>query len=131
MLFLAAWSQFEGGGATWNPFNSTQTKNGSTRYNSVGVQNYKTANDGVGATYQTMTNGNYPNIVAGLKKGLKDKQEAYNLAVSVQGKPDGDFCVWAKGPKGCRESANGLPSDTYVASILAGKVRGRQIPKPK
>ena len=78
-----------------------------------------------------MTNGNYPNVLSALRKGLKDKQEAYNLAVKLQKKPNGDFCVWVKGPSGCKNSANGVPSNSYVALCLSGKVRGRKIPKPK
>ena len=131
LLFLAAWSQMEGGGATWNPFNSTQPKAGATNYNSVGVKNYKTAEDGLDATYKTMTNGYYPNVLVGLRGGLKDKQEAYNLAVKLQRKPNGDFCIWTKGPAGCKNSANGVPPNEYVALCLSGKVRGRKIPKPK
>ena len=131
LLLLSAWSQMEGGGATWNPFNSTQPKPGATNYNSVGVKNYRTAQDGIEATYTTISNGYYKNIVDALKKGLKNKQEAYDLAVKLQRKPAGDFCVWVKGPKGCKNSANGVPSNTYLALCLSGKVRGRKIPKPK
>jgi hypothetical protein len=131
LIFLAAWSQMEGGGATWNPFNTTQSKPGSTNFNDVGVKNYKTAKDGIESTYTTMTNGNYPNVLSGLRGGLKDKQEAYNLSVKLQKKPSGDFCVWVKGPTGCKNSANGLPLNEYVALCLSGRVRGRKIPKPK
>jgi hypothetical protein len=131
LIFLAAWSQMEGGGATWNPFNTTQPKPGSTNFNDVGVKNYKTAKDGIESTYTTMTNGNYPNVLSGLRSGLKDKQEAYNLAVKLQKKPSGDFCVWVKGATGCKNSANGIPPNKYVALCLSGRVRGRKIPKPK
>lgn len=51
---LQAQMQAEGGNARNNPFNTTQTMPGATNYNSVGVKNYKTAEDGVAATVKTL-----------------------------------------------------------------------------
>jgi hypothetical protein len=50
----AAEMQAEGGGARFNPFNTTLRMPGSTNYNSVGVQNYVTAAQGVEATVKTL-----------------------------------------------------------------------------
>jgi hypothetical protein len=85
IIFMKAWRQAEGGSALNNPWNSTQsigTKK--SNYNYVGVKNYFTYQDGVDATVKTMTNGRYNTVIKALKKGLKDKAEALELARLVQ-----------------------------------------------
>ena len=70
---LAAWMRHEFGSwppsAKNNPFATTQKMPGSTQFNSVGVQNYASAADGVSANAQTITNGRYSGIVNALKAG--------------------------------------------------------------
>ena len=76
LLFFYAWRQAEGAKSTYNPFNTTQPKEGSTLWNCLskksgkcvgGVRNYKTKQDGIDATVKTINNGNYKCIVDGLK----------------------------------------------------------------
>ena len=76
MLFFYAWRQAEGAKATYNPFNTTQGKDGSTLWNCLrkkggqcvgGVRNYKSESDGIESTIKTLKNGHYPCIVNGLK----------------------------------------------------------------
>lgn len=68
---LSAWIQHE---TPWppvasnNPMNTTLKAAGSTQYNSVGVQNYPTPEEGAQANAQTLLGG-YPNIVAALRSG--------------------------------------------------------------
>lgn len=50
----AAQMQAEGGGAANNPFNTTQPMPGATNYNSVGVKNYVSAEQGIEATIKTL-----------------------------------------------------------------------------
>jgi hypothetical protein len=50
----AAQMQTEGGGARNNPFNTTQRMVGSTDYNSAGVQNYVSPEQGIAATVRTL-----------------------------------------------------------------------------
>jgi hypothetical protein len=119
LIWLKAWRQMEGGQATWNAFNSTQVKLGSTKYNSYGVQNYLTMEDGADATYKTLANGKYPNIVNALRRGIANKKAAYDLAVELQ-KTGKDLCIWVKGPKGCA-SQGGIPASSYLANCLNGK----------
>jgi len=52
-----------------NPLNTTQKMSGSTDYNSVGVQNYPSALEGIAATAATLLNGNYGDVVAALRSG--------------------------------------------------------------
>ena len=90
LLFFYAWRQAEGAKSTYNPFNTTQPKEGSTLWNCLnkkggkcvgGVRNYKTKQDGIDATVKTITNGNYKCIVDGLKsdKGASKIAECSDL----------------------------------------------------
>lgn len=127
MIFMKAWRQAEGGSAIYNPWNTIQGGYpGNTKYNDdPGVKNYTRVEDGIDATYKTMTNGIYPNIVAALKKGIKDKTEAYNLAVELQ-QQGKDLWAWVRGPY---SKSSNLPG--YVAAVLgASKISGRGIPIP-
>lgn len=76
LLFFYAWRQAEGAKSTFNPFNTTQKKENSTFWNCLkkkggrcvgGVRNYKSKQDGIEATVETIKNGNYPCILDGLK----------------------------------------------------------------
>lgn len=64
---LISWALLEGGGGEYNPLNSTQGDG--TSFNSIGVKNYPSWDDGLTQTVATMTNGYYPDIVAALKSG--------------------------------------------------------------
>jgi hypothetical protein len=85
-LFLTDWSRAEGGGATNNPFNTTQPGFHSTgKYNSVGVQNYGDPNSGLDATVHTLRNGRYGSILAALQQGNNARAAAQALANSPWG----------------------------------------------
>lgn len=66
LKFLYAWRQAEGKAGKYNPFNTTHKMPGSTDFNSVGVKNYLTLEDGFTATIKTLKNGRYNCIVDGL-----------------------------------------------------------------
>lgn len=83
--YVNAWAQAEGGGATNNPFNTTQPVSGATSYNSVGVRNYSTPQQGIQATIQTLKNGHYSNILSALTKGDNAMADAQALAASPWG----------------------------------------------
>jgi hypothetical protein len=85
-LFMRAWRQFEGGEATYNPFNTTQTKGAKSNYNTFYVQNYFSLNDGILSTVETLNNGKYNNIVKAFKKGIPDQVNAQKLANLLQRK---------------------------------------------
>jgi hypothetical protein len=82
LLFLYAWRQAEGGKAKNNPFNTTLKMPGATNYNSVGVKNYQTPEQGIEATCKTLKNGRdkygYDKIIDGLKNdvGLSQLSDA-------------------------------------------------------
>jgi len=70
LKYLYAWRQAEGKGGKYNPFNTTWKRPGSTKMNSVGVQNYSSLEDGMVATLKTLRNGYYDCIVNGLKNDI-------------------------------------------------------------
>lgn len=76
LMFLYAWRQAEGKAGTFNPFNTTHGMPGATNFNSVGVKNYKSMEDGLVATIKTLKNGRYTCIV----KGLRDNIGAESIA---------------------------------------------------
>lgn len=85
-LFLTDWNRAEGGGATNNPFNTTQPGFGAVgNYNTVGVKNYADPNQGLAATIATLRNGKYGNILAALKSGNNARTTASALAASPWG----------------------------------------------
>jgi hypothetical protein len=87
-LFLRAWAQSENSRATFNPYATTKPWPGATRFNSVGVRNYATWQDGVAATAATLLNGLYDPIVANLRNGSSALSTARALAASRWGTGD-------------------------------------------
>jgi hypothetical protein len=67
IIALLAWMKAEGGSAKFNPMNTTQTAPGATDYNSAGVKNYTSWNQGVNATASTLQNGSYGDVLAALR----------------------------------------------------------------
>jgi len=74
LKFLQAWRQSEGKAGKYNPFNTTQPMLGTTNFNSVGVKNYTSIDDGFKATIKTLKNGRYNCIVNGLKNDIGAKK---------------------------------------------------------
>lgn len=74
LKFLYAWRQSEGKSGRYNPFNTTQSMAGATNFNSVGVKNYASMDDGLNATIKTLNNGRYNCIVNGLKNNIGAKK---------------------------------------------------------
>lgn len=71
MIAVVAWEAAEGTDATWNPLATTKDMPGATRYNSHGVRNYKTLEQGVQASKLTLElpNRGYEPIIARLRSG--------------------------------------------------------------
>lgn len=85
LLFVNDWAKAEGGGATNNPFNTTQPAPGAGSYNRVGVRNYGSPQQGIRATIQTLGNGRYGNILGELRQGDNARETAGALAASPWG----------------------------------------------
>lgn len=65
--YMEAWHRAEGGTAAFNWINTTQPAAGATDYNSVGVKNYVSYEQGIQATVITLENGYYPRTLHGLQ----------------------------------------------------------------
>lgn len=89
---MLAWQQAEGTRARFNPLATTQGGfDGATRFNSVGVKNYASYEDGLAANVKAITNGRYGNILAALQRG----DSAMAVAEAIQQSPwgSGDLVV--------------------------------------
>jgi hypothetical protein len=65
---LVCWMAGEGTKAKNNPFATTRSEPGATDFNTSHVKNYTTWEQGVKATVDTINNGNYPWIIACLRR---------------------------------------------------------------
>ena len=86
MQAIAAWEQAEGTKAAYNPLATTQSGfAGETQFNSVGVKNYVSYQDGLDANIKVINNGLYTNILAALHQG----DDAMAVAQAVANSPWG------------------------------------------
>jgi len=86
LLWMKNWRRAEGANCAYNGWNSKHkitVGTPSTNCTSVGVQSYKTWNDGVLATIKTLTNGNYPTVIKALRAGLVGWDDGLELAILV------------------------------------------------
>jgi hypothetical protein len=83
---VTAWEQAEGTKASFNPLATTQSGfSGETRFNSVGVKNYATYQDGIDANAHALLNGRYTNVLDALRAG----NSATAVAQAIQNSPWG------------------------------------------
>ena len=83
---ISAWEQAEGTKAAFNPLATTQSGfAGETRFNSVGVKNYATYQDGIDANAHALMNGRYTNVLDALRAGNSATAVAQAIADSPWG----------------------------------------------
>ena len=93
---ISAWEQAEGTKASFNPLATTQSGfAGETRFNSVGVKNYMTYQDGIDANAHAILNGRYTNILDALRAGNSADAVAQAIANSPWGTNGGVLRVLA------------------------------------
>ena len=97
LTFFFAWRDFEAGNAAFNPFNTTQRYNDSIKYNSVGVQHYRTQDDGIEATIKTLKNGRYNDLVSRLKNDESSESIASSADLNIWGSHDGPLRLLKSG----------------------------------
>jgi hypothetical protein len=68
LSILNFWARHEGGKAAFNPLNTTKTAPNTTNYNSAGVKNYASQEDGIHATAVTLKLAYYPYILQAFKE---------------------------------------------------------------
>jgi hypothetical protein len=86
---VVAWERAEGTRAQFNPLATTQNMPGATRFNSVGVKNYASYDDGIAANIKAITNGRYENVLAALRAGNSAEAVAAAIAASPWGTGQG------------------------------------------
>jgi hypothetical protein len=86
---MVAWQQAEGTKAQYNPLATTQNMPGATKFNSVGVKNFTSYDDGLTANIEAITNGRYANILAALQQGTSATDVAQAIANSPWGTGQG------------------------------------------
>lgn len=82
---MRAWVKAEGTSARFNPLATTQRAPGATAFNSVGVRNFTSYDQGVATTVQVLQNGKYDEVLAGLRSGQDAQQVAGAIARSPWG----------------------------------------------
>lgn len=85
MAVMSAWVKAEGTKARYNPLATTRNAPGATQFNSVGVKNFSSYQEGVATTVGAITNGLYGNVIAALRRG----DDAYAVADAIKESPWG------------------------------------------
>ncbi len=97
MIAVVAWEAAEGTEATWNPLATTKDMPGATQYNSHGVRNYRSMEQGIEASKLTLElpNRGYEPIIARLRKGTDamDTAEAIRDSLWCSGCAGGTYVV--------------------------------------
>jgi len=126
LALLRAWQQAEGGGtannANFNPLNTTQGAKGASSINSVGVKSYRSAQQGIQATVQTLLNGYYGPIIAAMRNDAHPNVTASAIAKSPWGTGSGVLRVLGSGPVSVPSSSS--PSRSVSAVPKPVKVPG-------
>lgn len=86
---VVAWARAEGTAAANNPLATTQPMEGATRFNSAGVRNYSSYQEGLEATVRTLQNGRYDNVLAALRAGTSADDVGRAVAASPWGTGEG------------------------------------------
>jgi hypothetical protein len=91
-IAIVAWEASEGTQATWNPLATTKDAPGATIYNSHGVKNYRSKEQGIEASIATMRlpRRGYEPIIARLRAG----EEAMRTAEAIR---DSRWCSGCAG----------------------------------
>jgi hypothetical protein len=90
--FLRAWAQSEGCLARNNPFATTMPAPGATNFNSIGVKNYQTWEQGVEATHKTLVLNHYVNLIYTIRQG----KSATDMATALKNSPWGTGALTIK-----------------------------------
>jgi len=102
-LLLAAWASAEGTKAKFNPLATTQPAAGASNFNSVGVKNYRSFQQGVQATATTLQNGHYQGIVSALRRGDVAPNDVVNRYAR-------EFDTWGTGAGAVSSQVHSLTS---------------------
>lgn len=119
--FLNAWQDAEGTRARFNPLATSRKAAGATQFNSHGVKNYTSYEQGLQATVETLRiNGyGYPAILASLKLGNDAEATARAVASSEWGTGQGVLRVLSTGGGQAGDSAAFGSGSTFAQAQAA------------
>jgi hypothetical protein len=83
LVVAIAWQAQEGTQAAWNPLATTHRMDGSTDFNSVGVQNYRTLAQGLEATKETIEGGWQTYGYGAVIRSMRDCADPLNTARAI------------------------------------------------
>lgn len=85
-IAIQAWMQAEGDAARFNPLNTTENWQGATVFNSDGVKNYQSFEDGVAATSRTLNYGADHNLhgYRAIRNSLRANRSAKHTLEAVE-----------------------------------------------
>jgi hypothetical protein len=99
LVVTVAWQVQEGTQAAWNPLATTHRMTGSTDFNDVGVQNYRSLEQGLRATQETIENGWDQYGYGAIIRSMHDCADALDTAGAIAastwcaGCADGQYVV--------------------------------------
>lgn len=97
LVAVVAWQAAEGTMATWNPLATTKAMPGATVYNSHGVKNYRSKEQGIEASIMTLRlpNRGYEPVIASLRSGAAAMETgwAINRSLWCRGCAGGSYVV--------------------------------------
>jgi hypothetical protein len=94
LVVTIAWQAQEGTQAAWNPLATTHRMEGSTDFNSVGVQNYRSLARGLQASKETIDNGWDVYGYGAIIRGMRDCVSAMDTAQAIA---DSRWCYGCAG----------------------------------
>lgn len=112
--FLTEWARWEGANSKFNPLATTQRMPGAGDFNSAGVKNYTSFEQGVQATAKTLTNKYYPDLMKALR--TRDFSDIRGITANIK--------TW-----GTIGFANVIGTGEYVPDG-SGPVQGRAATTP-
>ena len=89
---MSAWIASEGTRAQFNPLATVRKAAGATDFNTTGVKNFVSYEQGVETTVGAITNGLYGNVIAAFRKG----DDAYAVADAIANSPWGSGALVRK-----------------------------------
>jgi hypothetical protein len=92
MAVMQAWIKAEGTKAQFNPLATVRKAPGASNFNSVGVKNFVSYEQGVDTTVGAITNGLYDDVIAALRRG----NDAYAVADAIAASPWGSGALVRK-----------------------------------
>jgi peptidoglycan hydrolase CwlO-like protein len=83
LVVVVAWETQEGSPASWNPLDTTLDMPGATNFNSVGVKNYVSMEQGIQATVATLMKGSGTYGYGAIVADLRGCADPYTTGVAV------------------------------------------------